>query len=248
MTENKDEFYFEIILKSLANAKQFHLDTIELSKIKSYGHAYALAVLGFEEIAKAWGVLYLQFGLYQEDDEFIRELFRNHITKQFAGWQTFSMIFLHFWEEFVKNSKYKDKLEEISVIDDNGKLQLETYKKELWDLILDMSIDDNKEISNAANQFIKLKQILDDLSSNNFLMNDRKLLGFYINVEFKNNIVKGPETFTKDNLELIDTLGSFIEISEISIKNYQQNINNPIFIQYKEFVKKLMQKVRELDI
>ncbi|MGC9781718.1 MAG: hypothetical protein HZR80_20930 [Candidatus Heimdallarchaeota archaeon] len=33
MTENKDEFYLEIILKSLANARQFHLDEVTTSEV-----------------------------------------------------------------------------------------------------------------------------------------------------------------------------------------------------------------------
>jgi AbiV family abortive infection protein len=252
MRENKDEFYLELIQKCVKNAKQFYLDALELKKIKSYGHAYALAVLGFEELGKAWGIAFLQIGIYQEDDKIIKELFKDHIIKHFAGWEILSMFFIESWEDFVLNSKYKERYENLSTLDINGKPQPEVYKKQLWDLVLDMSSDDDKEISKAANKYINLKEILDDLSENNRLLNNRKLLGLYVDVDFENSIIKKniiyePEAFGEDNLGMIDTLETFLNISETVLNIYKDNINNPKFIRFKEFVIKIMEKARELD-
>ncbi|MHA1302610.1 MAG: AbiV family abortive infection protein [Candidatus Heimdallarchaeaceae archaeon] len=247
MTKNKDEFYFEIIIKSLENAKQFHFDAKTLANIKSYGHAYALAVLGFEEVSKAWGIFYLQFGIYQEEDEIIQDLFKKHITKHFLGLESLSFIFMILWNDFVANTKYKDKLDNIKAIDENGESQIDVFKEQYWDLVLEMSTDEDKEIAEAANKFIELKQITDDFSRKNSFINNRKLLGLYVDVEFDNKTITGPEAFNEDNLEIISTLESFIEITETIMISFKQNITNTTLVQYKEFTKKIMQKVRELE-
>jgi len=151
------------------------------------------------------------------------------------------------WNDFVANTKYKDKLDNIKAIDENGESQIDVFKEQYWDLVLEMSTDEDKEIAEAANKFIELKQITDDFSRKNSFINNRKLLGLYVDVEFDNKTITGPEAFNEDNLEIISTLESFIEITETIMISFKQNITNTTLVQYKEFTKKIMQKVRELE-
>ncbi|HUT81372.1 MAG TPA: AbiV family abortive infection protein [Candidatus Bathyarchaeia archaeon] len=247
MTDNNNEFYLELILKSLGNAKQFNSDAKLLSENNSFGHAYALAVLGFEELAKAWGIFYLHLGIHEKDDELIEKLFSNHVIKHYVGLQAFSLLVLHLWDDFILSTKYKEEYENIKILDANDKHQKEEFEKQLMNFVHDKSKDEDKEISETAKQYHRLKKILDDFSNDNNLINDKKLLGLYVDADLDTHIIEGPDFFTKENIGFIDTVEGFLNLSEHILKGYVDNSNKPEFMQYREFSIKIMEKVRELD-
>ncbi len=51
---NLDDLRYKLYIAALDNSEQFLLDAIYLLEKKSYGHAYALAILALEEYGKAW--------------------------------------------------------------------------------------------------------------------------------------------------------------------------------------------------
>lgn len=97
MDQATENFYFDLCEKSLANAEQLLRNAELLHKKKSYGPAYSLAVLGFEELAKTWCGLYLLIGLHLESDKEVKELFYDHKAKHVMSWKSFKIVFNQLW-------------------------------------------------------------------------------------------------------------------------------------------------------
>ena len=75
MESEKEKFYLLTLNTCLKNANQFLKDALVLKEKKSFGHAYSLGVLGFEELAKTWVFYCLFVGLYEEENKILSSFF-----------------------------------------------------------------------------------------------------------------------------------------------------------------------------
>ena len=115
MNKKLNEFQLHAAEKCVINAEQFLNDAKLLRDKKSFGHAYSLAVLGFEELAKAAMLVNTFLGTQQEETKEIQKMLENHLQKQVYMWnQITAFIFLE-WSEIIKKSEFKDKIPDFPI-------------------------------------------------------------------------------------------------------------------------------------
>ena len=91
---DKYDFYLKLMETTLKNANQFRKDALLLRSNLSFGHAYSLAILGFEELAKSWFAFGLFIGTHLETGELVSRITSDHQVKQEIGWQTLASFIL----------------------------------------------------------------------------------------------------------------------------------------------------------
>ena len=148
--------YYDIYLKlqevCLTNSERFLKDALILKKNHSFGHAYSLAVLGFEELSKFWFAFYLFFSYYDEKNNDLKVGFRNHISKQMYGWDVIaSNIFMEWLEEATQNEQITLLLDDLR----RGKIGYKKYEKLIYEIVQEES---NK--SEIANNILELDRIV----------------------------------------------------------------------------------------
>ena len=213
----------DFCVKSLVNAKQFLVDAQLLYKNKSYGHAYSLSVLGFEELAKIWTGYYLLLGIHNEKDAEIDDLFFDHVLKQRINWKTIKALLDTILFEQILKTEYRVKLLEKT----KGVTNIEVFNNHLWELIQEMSEDKkNMEIANIATNQLELKKILQRYNEDKYFMNKRKNDGFYVGFNSDARKVKSPQDFTLDDTKFIDFFQWFCDYTESSLTVFREKIHD----------------------
>lgn len=126
---DKYDFYLKLMKISLENANQFRKDALFLREKLSFGHAYSLAILGFEELAKCWFAFGLFIGEFQDTDEIVTDITRDHLVKQMLGWQTLAMVIMNEWFE---HSKFVSEIQILLQQLTKGEISLKSYTKRFF--------------------------------------------------------------------------------------------------------------------
>ncbi len=233
MNDEGYEVLLDISEKSLVNAEQFLKDAKLLRDNESFGHAYSLAVLGFEELSKSIWAFFVNIGLMDLVEYDRKKIFRQHVTKQIVGWETIEAFFLIYFEIRIDDSKYKTKFDEIMK---KKPRKLEELHEQLRSLFTEITKDKDIKYSHLANQLLRILDIHEEINTNR--MNNRKNEGFYVYDINESGEIKTPQQFTLENMEFINTASSFIQIFR-TIKDYiLNNLDNPL-------VEAMMQSIRK---
>ena len=204
---DKFDFYRKLMQVTLKNADQFRKDALLLREKLSLGHAYSLAILGFEELAKCWFVFGLFIGEYHETDKLVSDITSEHLTKQELGWQVIAMLVLMEWFE---QTEFKSDIQELTKQARKGEINLESYTKKY----LKYAEIESKS-SDVAKRVIELKEVVEKLESDNKFMVRRKNEGFYVDFDLKKRkITSSPDKFILDDIQFIDTFNGFYLFTE----------------------------------
>lgn len=125
MKEEKDKMLLQIADTCMKNSEQFLEDAKLLQENHSYGHSYALAVLGFEELAKASVLINIYLGIHQNNTAETKQIFSNHVNKQLILWNEICGLVSLEWYDIISKSKFSGELDKISIDTKNN--------KNLWD-------------------------------------------------------------------------------------------------------------------
>ncbi len=164
----KKEVSIKIARDSLDNAKSYLEDSKKILN-SNPGHAYALGVLGIEELQKAtiFYVLPRSTDFPMKLDKSLKSLFKNHKAKQFGQELTSSnRIFLELWDKYFKRTGVKP---------------IDLMKE----LIKNPSDKKFKKIKEKVNKKLKVYENIENY----------KKIGMY--VDFINGKVVGPKDINK---------------------------------------------------
>ncbi len=204
---DKFDFYIKLMDVCLSNSEELLRNAITLRKNSSFGPAYSLAVLGFEELSKYWFTFGLFIGIYQESDEEVSLLQTNHIYKQHLGWQTLSNYILAEWLE---QTIYKSEFEELWTKLSTKELSAKAYQRKFNELL---KID--SESSNLAKAVLDLDDIIRKLKNDPKIMDSRRNQGFYVEFDLtKREITSTPDSFIYEHTIFIDTFDFFLNFSK----------------------------------
>ncbi len=214
---DKYDFYRKLMQVTLENTNQLRKDALLLREKLSFGHAYSLAILGFEELAKCWFVFGLFIGEYQEKDELVLDITSNHLTKQELGWLIIAELVLMDWFE---QTEFKSEIQEIAKQVRKGEISLESYTKKYLKYA-----DIESKSSDVAKRVMELKEILEKLESDNKFMVRRKNEGFYVDFDLKKRkITSSPDKFILDDIQFIDTFNGFYLYTEEILRSIVDNL------------------------
>ena len=239
MKKEDQDFYFKIAEVCLANAEQFCKDAILLRENNSPGHAYSLAVLGFEALAKAWIAYDLVIGITKESDELIDLMQIDHKTKQIYLWDNFHKLIMIEWLK--ERGGIKESLEMPS----QNKLSTKMNNAKIKRIIQsDSKNKANKNLANLASVLLDIDKVISQISANYKLMQDKKNNGFYVQFDFGNKqIINNPLDFDKNPI-FIETLNGFLGISKDIIIGLKETIENPEVKAFVQEARNIVEKIR----
>ncbi len=199
---DKYDFYIKLIEVCLQNSEGLLNDSLILRKNSTFGSAYSLAVLGFEELAKYWFVFGLFIGSYQESDKEVSYLQKDHVYKEHLSWQTLHYYVLGQWiEETQFKAEYKDLWNKYL----KEELSLKAYQRKFKEVLKLES-----ESSNLAKAMLDLDNIIKKLQIDPKAMDSRRNQGFYVEFDLqKREIISTPDSFIYENTIFVDTFEFF---------------------------------------
>lgn len=214
---DKYDFYRKLMEAILNNANQFRKDAQLLREKLSFGHAYSLAILGFEELAKCWFVFGLFLGEYEASDDVVSDITSVHLTKQELGWQIIAVIIMMEWYE---ETKYHIEIQELLNQLKKGDINLETYTKKYLKFV-----EIESKSSDFAIRVLELKEVSEKFESDNRYMVRRKNEGLYVDFDLKKRkITSSPDKFILDDIQFIDTFDGFYLYTEELFKTLLDNL------------------------
>ena len=242
MKQELQEFYLELAETCLANAVQFNKDAIVLRDNESFGHAYSLAVLGFEELAKTWIAFDLFLGISQKTDELIELIQVDHKTKQIYLWNMFDGFIRMEW---LRETKFAQEVAEISM---NKEITDKEANRKIKKIIQKDSEDkDNENLANIASTLLQIEDVLQQLRSNLKLMDNKKKMGFYVDFDINTQkITNDPLKFSKNPI-FIETLSGFVNFTKEFITGLKENLVNPKIQKFILESRKIMDSIRSMD-
>ncbi len=204
---NKYAFFLKLAELTLNNAKQFLNDSKLLRDNRSFGHAYSLAVLGFEELSKCWVVLTLYIGGFKEEDEEIVLSTTNHTFKQIFGW---SILASFIQSEYLETTKYRTRIKELGSQLTKGILSYKAYTKKLNEIVTEES-----KTSELAKAIIDLEDVINKINNDSAVMEKRKQEGFYVDYNIPSRIILNtPDSFNLEKTKFIETFDFFLQFSQ----------------------------------
>ncbi|NPD90442.1 MAG: AbiV family abortive infection protein [Asgard group archaeon] len=242
MKQKSQEFYLELAETCLANAVQFSKDAIVLCDNESFGHAYSLAVLGFEELAKTWIAFDLFLGISQDTDEIIELIQVDHITKQIYLWNMFGTFIRMEW---LKVTKYAQEVTEISM--KKNITEKEANRKIKKIIQKDCEDTDNENVADIASSLLQIEDVLGQLNANHKLMDNKKKKGFYVGFDINaQKITNDPLKFSNNPI-FIETLNGLVNYTKIFITGLKENLDSPLIQKYILESRKIMDSIRSMD-
>jgi len=199
-----------LIVKYHANALQFLKDAEILFNNASYGHSYALLVLGFEEWAKTSIGFELLTGFRKGIDMETRDLLKEHTLKHEIGLASFMYILRII---LLEESEMKTEHQQLGKRLKKGEITEKNFEEEFLRLV-------QQDKSNAAKTYLRFHQgALKDWSNNRRFLNDRKLSGLYVDVN-KRSIASPQDVFSEEEVKqdlldfkmIVTSTNGFIEI------------------------------------
>jgi len=244
MNKKLNEFQLYAAEKCVVNAEQFLIDAKLLRDNKSYGHAYSLAVLGFEEIAKAAILVDVFLGLLQERTKKIQKKLGNHLEKQYYMWNQIAGLIVLEWFETIQNSEFKDKIPDIPI---KTKRDKKKFEKLLLSAIKEISENtENVDAANISLRMLEIEDVKQQLDKNTSLMDDRKQAGFYVDINLGSKQIRNePKTFTLENTKLINTLEGIIFFTKTYVVGLKESIKQPEWIERVRNIRKIMKQVNK---
>jgi len=170
------DHYRNLALKSYDNARAFIKDAEILVDKGTPGHACSLAILGFEEMAKALVCFFVALGIIERDDKIVEDVFKSHKVKHR---EAFGLVFLSIFNIWWEETKQQEKK------------RINIDKDFLPTAFIKMGVEEfNIQVTNRK-EYAKLEKIIDDLS--------RKIASNFI-TELKND----PHPLATVLVDLID--------------------------------------------
>ena len=202
MNEESDLFYIKIQEECLKNAEQFIKDAQLLRRNNSLGHAYSLAVLGLEEIARFWIIYFVYMGFFTEDSIEVVLANKDHIFKQRFAWLVFSLL-IH--SEFLETSKYKEDISKLFEEKKDGKISYKVYERKFNKLLKEES-----QICPSALKVLQLNEEIKKLNIDYKIIEKNRKKGFYVEYNIsEKQIINTPDSFILDDLIFIDTVQDY---------------------------------------
>ena len=217
MNSSRYDFYLLLQETCLKNAEQFLTDAELLRKRGSFGHAYSLAVLGFEELSKFWMIHNLFFDIYDENDEQVQVMQSSHVNKHILGWNNFSFIV---FQEYFYSSERKEEILELYEELNNEIISKKAYERKFRNIIL----SEIKSIP-LAKKTLEIMDILEKLEADFTIMEKRKQKGFYVEYDLsKKQITYSPENFIYDNTLFIDAFSVIVDYAKTYHDSFKSNL------------------------
>ena len=244
MNKKLNEFQLYAAEKCVINAEQFLNDAKLLKDNKSFGHAYSLAVLGFEEIAKAAILVDVFLGTLQEKTKEIQKNLENHLEKQFYMWNQIAGLVILEWYQIIQNSEFKDKIPDIPIKNEKDEKK---FEKLLFTVVKKISENTiNLETANISLRMLEIEELKQQLKKNPYLMDKRKQDGFYVDINVGSKQIRNdPQTFTLENTKLINTLEGIIPFTKAFVEGLKELIKQPEWIERVRNLRKLMKIVNQ---
>lgn len=244
MNKKLNEFQLHAAEKCVINAEQFLNDAKLLRDKKSFGHAYSLAVLGFEELAKASILVNIFLGTIQEETKEIQKKLENHLQKQVYMWNQITAFIILEWHEIIMKSEFKDK---ISNIPNKDKKDEKKFEKLILTVAKEISENTkNVEAANISLRLLEVNDINQRLKKNPSFMENRKQEGFYVDINLGSKKIRNePQTFTLENTKLINTLEGLIFFTKSYVIGLKEAIKQPEWIERVQDIRKFMKQINQ---
>ncbi len=240
MNDKKYGFYLQIQEDCLKNANQFSKDAILLKENGSLGHAYSLAVLGFEELSKFWIGVDLFFDAYDEDSDEVKEVQKDHVNKQILGW---NHVIGFFTLEYMEKTSKKEELSELIKLLSNGQLSLKAYNRKFKQLV-QAEVKEDPDMSSM----LDILEIERQLTADRCLVEKRRVAGLYVDIDFKNQkILSSPDSFILQDTIFLDTLKGLLDYANDTFHSLKQNLNRKKLQQFVNSVREFSIKLREQE-
>ena len=202
MKNSPRELYRKFCIESYNNAIRFIDEADLLFKRKSFGHSYSLAVLGFEEWVKSTIGFSLLIGLSKPTDEDVRESLNDHVWKHDIGLETIQfLLFIEWREKTEKKMEMKRLIKRV----DKKEISIKKFEKEILKLI-------KEDKSDESEYLIAFIEIIQKFNANNYIIENQKQKGLYVDINFKRNSISVPNDLK--NINLKDTLATYRMIIE----------------------------------
>lgn len=242
--EERDLFYLNIQEECLKNAEQFIKDAQLLRSKNSLGHAYSLAVLGLEEIARFWIIFFLYMGLYTENSIEVELANTKHVFKQRFAWLIFSSLF---FSEWLKTTEYKEDLLKLLEEEKNGKISYKSYEKKINKLLKKES-----QKSPLAFKILQLNEEIKKLNSDYQIIEKKRKRGLYVMYNiFEKQIISTPDSFIPVEVIFIDTVQDFTDYVREVFNNMKTNLHRKQFVSsrlnFQQFAKEIRKIIDEID-
>ena len=203
MSSERDFLFYRVLFEAtLKSAEQYLKDAKLLAKHGSYGHAYSLAVLGFEEWSKSMLALNLFLGFTEKDDELVSEFKTNHISKQQMG---LLWLFGLVEEAWLGAPQTRDEVEQLKMSFLQGEISYESFERKYRRLL-------TKDPSYEAQVLNDLLEQLDDLDVH--YIETKKQRGFYVDYNLEKRIYETPKQFILSDIEFINTLEFLVDFAK----------------------------------
>lgn len=244
MNKKLNEFQLLAAEKCVINAEQFLNDAKLLKNNKSFGHAYSLAVLGFEELAKAAILVDVFLGILQEETKKIQKKLENHLEKQFYMWNQIGGLVTLEWFEIIQKSELKDKIPDIPI---KNKKDEKKFEKLLLAVVKEISENtENLEAANISLRMLEIEDIKQQLTKNHLLMDKRKQDGFYVDINLDSKKIRNdPQTFTLKNTKLFRTLEGIIPFTKTYVEGLIELIKQPEWVDRVQNIRKFMKQINQ---
>ena len=235
---NKYDFYLKLIEVTLKNVEQYSKDAILLRDNLSFGHAYSLAILGFEELAKCWFAFGLFIGEFQEDDEIVPKITSDHLVKQNLGWQILAGFILFEWYE---STIYKSEIKHLAEQFQSGNISLEAHNRKFYSFA---ELESKK--SSIALSVLELTKVLEKLDKDNLFMTKRKNEGFYVDFNLiKKEITNTPDKFILADVDFIETFNGFFNFTKDFIQHIKENLERKTMKEAIENIRRAFDFIRK---
>ncbi|MFQ5981081.1 MAG: AbiV family abortive infection protein [Candidatus Heimdallarchaeota archaeon] len=213
MSHDERDFFRRLTIKYHENALQFLKDAECLIENASYGHAYALLVLGFEEWAKSMNGLGFLSGYYKTTDRDVMSAMRDHVWKQGFGLSTIEVFAAH---ALLEESPMKEDYTILGQNFNEGKIDYETFQQELRRLL-------RKDTSEIASTYSGVLDVIEEFNENPLMLDERKQAGLYVDFKLKQREIHSPlDDFSRDKLlENLQTYRAFITVTDGLIEGFK---------------------------
>lgn len=246
--EGRDLFYLNIQEECLKNAEQFIKDAQLLRSKNSLGHAYSLAVLGLEEIARFWIIFFIYMNFYTEDSIEVELANTKHVFKQRFAWSIFSSLIIIVWLE---TSEYK---EEIAILVEElnaGKISYEAYEKKFNRLLKEES-----QKSPSASNVLRLEKEIKKLNADYQIVEKKRKRGLYVEYDISEKQIKStPDSFIREDVKFIDTVQVFSDYVRDVFNAMKTNLHRKEFMsnlleirQFAEGIRKIIDEIDEKEL
>ena len=186
------ELFRAFTIKCHENALQFLQDAELLFQNRSYGHCYALLILGFEEWAKSLLGFALHIDFLKKTDHELHSLLKDHTWKQSIGLSWFYTLLIN---ALAEESELKDSYIQLTQEFWEGKISEKRYDEQFRILIQ----QDPSRIGQLVSSFI---DVLDEWNTNPWFLEERKQKGLYVEFQLKNFSTTSPQDgFTRIAVE-----------------------------------------------